>query len=131
LLVVRSRFHLDLPGTTGPRSLVTEDAQTLAFEGSPANAVWLDPDRVAALLTAEPSGNVPADAAQQALARILDSLAELAPRLDECANQAATELLDAHRRVREGARAVRAGLNVRAETPVDIVGIYVFLPTAA
>jgi hypothetical protein len=131
LLVVRSRFHLDLPGSTGPRSLVTEDAQTLAFDGSPANAVWLDSERVAALLAAEPSGNVPVDVAEQAFTRIIDGLAELTPHLDDYAEHAAAELLDAHRRVREGARAARAGLSVRAERPVDIVGIYVLLPTAA
>lgn len=130
LLVVRTRFHLDLPGSTGPRSLVTEDAQTLAFEGSPTNATWLGPDRVAALLTAEPTGNVPADTAQQALDRILGSLGELTAHLDAHAHSAATELLDAHRRVREGARAARAGLDVRAETPVDIVGLYVLIPPA-
>lgn len=124
LLVVRMRFHLDLP----TRSLVTEDAAMLGFAGSPTAAEWLDDDATTALLSAEPSGNVATDAAEQSLQRILDDLDALQPHLTETAHAAADALLDAHRRVRAGARARRRGLNVRAETPVDIVGTYLLLP---
>ena len=67
---------------------------------------------------------------RQALAqiRILDGLDALTTHLDAQAQSAAAELLDAHRRVRSGAGAPRRGLDVRAETPVDIVGVYLLLP---
>lgn len=129
LLVLRLRFHLDLPGTIGTRALVTEDAQMVAFEGAPANADWLDDDATLTLLGAEPSANIANDPAGQALQRILDGLDNLSAQLDARARLAAAELLDAHRRVRAGAQAARRGLDVRAETPVDVVGVYVLLPT--
>jgi superfamily II DNA or RNA helicase len=132
LLVVRMRFHLDLPGSTGMRSMVTEDAQLVAFEGSPSSAVWLPDSRALALLTAQPVANIPTDQAEGQLRRILEQLAEVSGHLDDAAHAAAAELLDAHRRVRAGVRqAARRGLNVRAETPVDIVGVFVLLPVSS
>jgi superfamily II DNA or RNA helicase len=128
LLVIRFRFHLELPGTHEARSLVTEDSRLLAFEGAPSTAVWLSGDRAEELTKAEPTSNTAADQAAEALQRIIDGLDELTPYLDEQAHTAAIELHDAHRRVRSGAGAPRRGLEVRAETPVDIVGVYVLLP---
>ena len=74
LLLVRYRFHLELPSRSGTRQVVAEDVATLAFEGAPAQAKWLDPDAVAPLLEAAPSGNVPHLQAQQFLSRSLDGL---------------------------------------------------------
>jgi hypothetical protein len=130
LLVVRFRFHLELPGTHETRSLVTEDSRLLAFEGSPTAADWLTNDRVEQLTTAEATGNTAADQAAEALQRILNGIDALTPHLDQEAHEAANELLAAHRRVRSGAGAPRRGLDVRAETPVDLVGVYVLLPAA-
>jgi len=110
--------------------LVTEDARLLAFEGSPASAEWLTPERANGLLDAEPDGNTAHDQAASMLQRVLDGIDDIAPHLDGQAHDAAAELLDAHRRVRGSAGAAKRGLNVRAETPVDIVGIYVLLPAA-
>lgn len=128
LLVVRLRFHVELPGTRESRSLVTEDARLLAFEGAPASAHWLSTERAEQLMEAEPTGNVAGDQASEALQRILDGLDALTAHLDAQAHSAAAELLDAHRRVRGGAGAPRRGLDVRAETPVDVVGVYLLLP---
>lgn len=130
LLVLRLRFHLDLPGTKDARSLVTEDARLVAFEGAPGAAEWLPRDRAEGLVSAEPVGNIAADQAAEALQRILDNLDALTAHLDDQAREAAAGLLDAHRRVRTGAGAPRRGLDVRPETPVDIVGVYVLLPAA-
>ncbi len=129
LLVLRLRFHLDLPGTTGLRKLVTEDALTVAFEGSPASAAWLDGDATEALLGAEPDANVPADAAAHALQRILDGLGDLSGHLDRLADDSADQLLEAHRRVRTGGGIAKRGLKVEAAKPVDVLGVYVLLPT--
>jgi len=49
---------------------------------------------------------------------------------DSLADELAEELLDAHRRVRMGSGAPRRGLSVSAQTPVDLLGAYVFLPMA-
>jgi len=132
LLLVRFRFHLTLPvgGGGDVRPLVAEDARLLAFEGSPANAAWLDDDAATALLTATPGANLPEDAARAAAERIIDGLDAVAPHLDETADRLAAELLESHRKVRAGAGAARRGLSVTAQKPADVLGVYVYLPIA-
>ena len=128
LLLTRHRFHLDLPGSDGPRQLVAEDSQILGFRSSPDAPQWLTDPEVAALLAAEPDANVPADQARDLAARVIDRLDSLAPALDERADDLAAQLLESHRRVRSGAGTARRGLDVRAQKPVDILGVYVYLP---
>jgi superfamily II DNA or RNA helicase len=130
LLVARFRFHLDLPGRDGVKQLVAEDARLVAFQGAPESAAWLNDDEANALAVAQPDGNVPADLARPQAQKVLDSLAVVAPVLEERADALAAELLESHRHVREGAGAARRGLRVAAQHPVDILGAYVYLPVA-
>lgn len=131
LLLVRFRFHLTIPTADGVRPLVAEDARLLAFEGSPANAAWLDDAAATALLTATPGANLPADVARSQAERILNGLGDVAPHIDETADRLAGELLESHRKVRAGAGAALRGLGVTAQKPADILGVYVYLPIAA
>lgn len=128
LLLVRYRFHLQLPSRTGTKQLVAEDAATLAFEGSPAQAHWLAPDAVSSLLAAQPSGNVPAPQAEQFLGRALDGLPDIAAYLSAHGEQLAERLLAAHRRVRRAATEVVRGLRVTVEPGADVLGVFVFVP---
>ncbi|MGI8631829.1 MAG: helicase-related protein [Solirubrobacterales bacterium] len=130
LLLVRYRFHLDLPGREGIRSLVTEDARFLAFAGAPEQAAWLEPAAVEDLLNATADANVAPDLAAQLTDRVVASLDALGPHLDAEGERLAAELLDAHRRVRAAAVAARRGLNVSAQRPADVLGLYVWLPVA-
>jgi hypothetical protein len=131
LLLVRFRFHLDLPARGGVRQLVTEEARFLAFAGAPDKPVWLDPGATDALSTASADANVAADQAADLTRRVVAGLPALAPALDVEANRLAAELLDAHRRVRAGASAARRGLAVTAQKPPDILGLYIWLPVPA
>ena len=128
LLLTRHRFHLDLPTADGVRQVVAEDAQVVGFRGSPESADWLTDTEVNALLDAEPDANLPADQARDLAARIIDHLSALTPVLDAQATKIAARLLDSHRRVRAGAGALRRGLEVRAQKPVDILGVYIYMP---
>jgi superfamily II DNA or RNA helicase len=129
LLLVRYRFHLELPGRDGPRQLVAEDAQLLAYRGRPASAQWLSADEVSALLAAVPSGNIPPDEALDFTERAVAALDALRPHLDEVADDLAVRLRDDHIRVREaGGQRVRRQIAVRAQKPADILGVYVYLP---
>ena len=131
VLLVRFRFHADIPLTDGGvRPLVVEDARLVGFTGSPEQAQWLDDAVVEELALAEPSGNVPVDVATQAAARVLDGLGSLAEHLDSVADELAEAILDSHRRARSGAVAAKRGLKVVAQKPPDILGAYVFLPIA-
>ena len=132
LLLVRFRFHLELPGRSnrdGPRQLVAEDAQLLAYRGQPAAAEWLSPAEVAGLLAAVPSGNVPPDQAFDFTERAVGSLDAVRPHLDDMADTLATKLRDDHIRVREaGGQRVRRQITVGAQKPADVLGVYVYLP---
>ena len=128
LLLTRHRFHLDLPAPEGVRQLVAEDSQVVGFRGSPESPDWLTDSEVAELLKAEPDANVPADQARDLAIRVIDRLESVIPTLNDRADELAAQLLESHRRVRSGAGAARRGLDVRAQKPVDILGVYVYLP---
>ena len=132
LLLVRFRMHLELPGRDGPRQVVAEDAQVLAYRGQPAAAEWLPPEAVTSLLAAVPSGNVPPDQAIDFSERAVASVDELRPHLDSVAEELAVQLRDDHIRVREaGGQRVRRQVAVRAQKPADVLGVYVYLPGSA
>ncbi|MGH3401132.1 MAG: helicase-related protein [Streptosporangiaceae bacterium] len=132
LLLVRFRMHVELPGRDGPRQVVAEDAQVLAYRGPAANAAWLAEPDVQALLAARPSGNVPPDQAADFAEEAVNGLPGLTGHLDQVADDLARRLRDDHIRVREaGGQHVRRQIAVRAQKPPDILGVYVYLPGPA
>jgi len=128
LLLARFRHHLELPGAAGVRQLVVEDARVLAFRGAPDSPVWLGDEEVEDVLRVRPEVNIPADQARLLAGRVLDAVPALLPHLAGRAEGFAAELLATHRRVRRGAAAARRGLGVTAQLPVDVLGVYVWLP---
>lgn len=130
LLLVRYRFHLTLPSRWGERRLVAEDARVLAFEGAPANAVWLPPDRAVSLLDVTADANTDPTFGERTMNRVLDGLAAVDPHLDEYGERLAAELLASHRRVRSASGEIVRGVSVTAQKPADILGVYVYLPVS-
>ncbi|HZU76203.1 MAG TPA: helicase-related protein [Dehalococcoidia bacterium] len=130
LLLVRYRFHLTLPSRTGDRQLVAEDARLLAFEGAPAQAMWLDEGAARALVNVQATENTAPEFAEANVERILVGLGELLPYLDDYGRRRAAELRDSHRRVRGASEQRLRGLRVEVQKPADILGVYVYLPVA-
>lgn len=129
LLIVRYRFHLDLPSRRrATRTLVAEDAEVLAFSGAPERARWLEPAEALELLEAMPGANIPPDQAQALVERLLEQLPALTSALEERADKRAADLATSHVRVREGADEIVRSLRVRAQHPVDVLGTYLYLP---
>jgi len=128
VLLVRFRFQLSLPTSTGIQLRVAEDARVLAFEGSPQQAQWLSDERAEELLTVTPSANVIEGAAKDAMSKALSGLPQLMPWLESVADEHADRLLGAHRRARTGAGATRRGLAVTAQRPVDVLSVQLLLP---
>lgn len=126
LLLVRYRFHLTLPSRAGERTAVAEDAATLGFTSRDGVLSWLEPDEVSALLDAPPSGNVSNPG--QYLTSALGQLAQVQSHLDDHGQALSEKLRASHRRVRAASGAVVRGLGVRAESPPDVLGVYVFVP---
>jgi len=128
IILVRFRFQLTLPVADGTQLRVAEDARVLAFEGAAQNAVWLSDARAEELLGATPAVNVVEGVARDAVDKIIVGLPALMPHLEGVADEHADRLLGAHRRARAGAGAVRRGLDVVAQRPVDILSVQVLLP---
>lgn len=128
LLLVRYRFHLTLPSRSGERQLVAEDARLLAFEGSPANGVWLPAEDALKLLGATADDNTDRDFGERTMSRVLDGLPATTAHLEAYGERLAAELLASHRRVRSASGEIVRGVTVTAQKPADILGAYVYLP---
>lgn len=130
LLLLRFRFHVDLPGSGGVNQQVCEESRFAAFTGAPESPDWLEPQATEGLIDLKPDANVDPGHAQSLIAGLTDASPKWSAHLDSIADELAAELLDAHRRVRSGASAARRGLAVTAQKPVDLLGAYVYLPVA-
>jgi len=128
LLLVRMRFSLKTQRAGVLHEALAEDLRLLAFEGAPDNAQWLDDDAAEALLAARPEGNVAPGQAESFLRKVIDGFDALLPTLDEAANARAEALLESHLRVREASRAGGRKPVVEPFLPVDVLGLYVYLP---
>ena len=128
LLLVRCRFHLTLPSRIGERQLVAEDVRVLAFQGAPARASWLPPQDALDLMELDADENTDRAFGRRTMRRVLDALDSVDPYLNSSADQLAADLLASHRRVRSASGEIVRGVTVTAQKPVDVLGIYVYLP---
>ena len=123
-LLLRFRFHLQ---RQQEQPLLAEDCQLVAFEGSAENADWLAPQQAEGLLQLSPSANVAHGLARSSISRVLENLPHLRDDLNLFAREKADQILAQHQRVRDAARA-RGRYRVEPILPVDILGLYLFLP---
>jgi len=129
LLLLRLRFHLHAIGADGrEHPLLAEETLTVGFTGMPAAPTWLDDGAADALLAATPAGNIDPGVARDHLTKVLEGAAALAAPLRAQADARASALLDSHRRVRRVARAGAKTRGVDVLPPIDILGVYVYLP---
>lgn len=128
VLLLRLRFHItDALGRTG--ALLAEESRLVAFRGAPGAAEWLAAEEVDALVEATPTASITPDQQRDALERILTDFGAVHPRLQEVAQLRAQTLADSHDRVRRAvARSGSAAAKVAPELPVDVLGVYVYLP---
>jgi len=128
LLLLRLRFHVvDVFGRTG--ALLAEECRLVGFRGAPSAAEWLGADEVEALLAATPGASIAPDQQRNALERVLADFEQVRSHLDGVARERAGSLAEAHDRVRRAAgRSVGRATTVTPELPVDVLGIYVYLP---
>ncbi len=129
-LLCRARFHVVTERPTGDAPLLAEDCLLLAFTGAPERADWLPPDQAEILLSLTPDGNVTPDQAKGFVAQVLEGYEHLRPHLEAAAGERAAAILDAHTRVREAMRARRLQHRVEPQLPIDVLGVYVYLPKA-
>ena len=134
LLLLRIRTHVSLPGRSGERTQVAEEARVVAFTGTPQRPTWLTTDQVQVLLAARPVANVDRSRAEAMMDHIVEALPTLGHELDALGETVADELREAHATVRRAARGARAGqltiqgLKVQPQLPLDVLGVYVLRP---
>jgi superfamily II DNA or RNA helicase len=141
LLVARFRYHITQRRQTSrgemtlsqtafdpSQAILAEECLGLAFAGAPENAEWLNPEEAERLLQASPEANIAPEQASSFIRRVVEGMEQLRPRLEQTAAQRADELLKAHQRVRQAARQRGVRTQVEPQLPVDVLGIYVFLP---
>jgi superfamily II DNA or RNA helicase len=127
LLLLRLRYHLITKRGDDETTLLAEEVLPLAFTGSPDSAQWLDAETAENLLKAMPDANIHPQQATQFVQRVNEGIGALQPYLEEVAKSRAEELLQSHRRVRDAAKH-KGRYRVEPKLPVDVLGIYVYLP---
>ena len=128
LLLLRMRFSITSHKGDIEHESLAEECRLLAFEGSPENPTWLDEATTEQLLGASPDQNVPPPQAARVLETITSGFITLKPALEDAAQAHAEQLLEAHERVRVAARARGRRPVIEPFLPVDVLGLYVFLP---
>jgi len=132
VVVLRLRFHiLTTARAEAERALLAEDCRLVAYRGPAASPEWLDEAEAEQLLASEPSANVKPDQASHFMARALEDLPTLGPAFERIAQENALRILTAHERVREAVRARGLRHRVEPKLPVDVLGVYVYLPETA
>ena len=130
-LLLRVRYDVSTRRTGGgPTTQLAEESQIVAFTGSPENPTWLPPDEATTLLDVEPTGNVPAPLASDSVRAVLEGLDDLRPHLERFAVERAETLRAAHDRIRAEAHITGIQTEVAPKLPVDVLGIYIYLPVA-
>jgi len=124
-LVVRVRYDLATAASRGEG--IAEEARVVAFRGRPDAPEWLNDDEAAALLKVAPSANVAADQQRQVVRQVVDALPSLQHQLEAFAQARGAQLRESHDRVRTAGR-LTGRTRVEPRLPVDILGVYVYLP---
>jgi hypothetical protein len=124
-LVVRIRYGLATAASRGEG--IAEEARIVAFRGRADAPGWLPDDEAANLFLAAPSGNVVPEMQRQLVRQTLDALPALQPALERYAVERAEQLRESHDRVRTATR-LSGKTRVAPRLPVDVLGVYVYLP---
>ncbi len=131
LVRLRSQIQVEQRGRDGQyeslKSLLAEECIGVAIRGGNTPKL-LSNDESFALLSLEPSGNMPDGMKTHHIEQAIDQLPTFEEILNDIAHQRAREQLSDHRRVRVASDAKGLRYNVTPALPVDKIGVYVFMP---
>ena len=131
LLLVRLRHHILRTIGSDTRELLAEECQIVGFEGDPKTPTWLSPEQAESLLAATPDANIAPDQARSFVGKVVEAGPALQTGLEQMATERAKTLLAIHRQLRDETRVKGLRYDVRAQLPVDVIGVYVLLPAGA
>jgi superfamily II DNA or RNA helicase len=128
LLLVRFRYDILTKKEKVETPLLAEDCKVLGFEGFPSEAVWLNEERTESILKLRPDANIDKSLASDLVQDIINEYDQIQPHLEQVAKENGQKLLESHQRVRAAAQAKGIRFEVEPKLPVDVLGIYVYLP---
>ena len=127
IAILRIRHQLTTQSRHKTNTLLVEEASCISWAGRDTNNL-IDGKEVLKLISAMPSKTLPSNLVNRNIKEALSKLSELKPAFNEFAENRSRELINDHRRVREASDA-RGKYNVKALLPIDVVGLYVLLPS--
>jgi len=133
LLRLRSQLTVEVREDTRfvPSSvLLSEECVVVASRGT-GSPNLLTNDEALTLMAAEPAKNMDPAMRRQQVEAALGRLPVLQDLFADVANRRATELLEDHKRVRQASDAKGIRYSVAACLPVDVIGVYVLLPSVS
>lgn len=135
LLRLRSHLEVEKRGADGGfaphRSLLAEECLGVAAcGGAGAGEPMADAD-VLDLLSLEPGRNMEVGQKTRLIRQAVDALPRLDATFARVAEVRARALLADHRRIRDASRVLGLQYRVVPALPVDVIGVYVFLPMAS
>lgn len=124
LALVRYRFHI-LHATN---ALLAEDLDVIAFNGSLPSINILPDEEAQKLMNLHPDDNISSDLARDWLSDYIkpESQEQLAQTFLQRQEERGKELLEAHRRVRDVAKA-KGRYDIKGHQP-DLMGLFIYLP---
>ena len=128
LLLLRFRYHIIKQRGQTETPLLAEACDVVAYRGRAQEPAWLAAEETEQLLAAQPAANILPQPAADQVAHVLGEVEELQSVLNEMTETRGQELLQAHRRVRAASRQRGVRYEIQAQTPPDILGLYVLLP---
>lgn len=133
LLRLRSQIQIeqrDADGQYAPlRSLLAEECLGVATQGGAAPHLLSDGDALS-LLTLEPDRNMEDGQKTRLIRQTIEALPAMRDTFDLIAQGRAQDLLADHRRIRDASGAKGLRYAVTPALPVDVIGVYVFMPFA-
>lgn len=128
VLLLRLRFHIIKTVGDADHPLMAEECRMVGFTGSTDKPVWLSENDLEHLLDVNPDGNIDPDQAKHFIEKVTGGYENLTDDLADLAKKRGDELLESHKRVRTASRLTGVKYRVEPKLPVDVLGLYVYLP---
>lgn len=128
LLLLRLRYQINRITDKVANELLAEDLLKVAFSDSISNPNWFADQDLDKLLQLSTDANVPVDIGKDEIFQVEEKYDLISPKLEEFAILRGDELKKAHTRVRKASKVKGVKYEVQPKLPVDVLGIYVYLP---
>jgi hypothetical protein len=130
LTLLRVRFRLRQRGRKGEwKEELVESTLVRAFQRSAEGSLtWLSEEESLALFDARPSGNVSPDMAGRSIDSLVAFYLEQEEQVDALVQEETDRLLASHQAIRAAVSRSRTTVELTPQRPVDLLGLYVFLP---